>query len=224
VERHVSACSRREALAGLGRAALVALGAPVAAAPAEGSDVPAARGRLVGHPRSRFPLALAAVPAPDAPLDTPLRDAVDEWNVVFRQTFGVAAFAWHEREATAQVVLRLQPPDPTGRLMGETRLDADDGGILRPPIEITLREPVARGQTPVERLFFQIAAHELGHALGLPHLNEPASLMCCDHGALDFGNVVVRDTYIAARRHPSVQTAAAQLAAHYRRFWGLALP
>jgi hypothetical protein len=217
----MSAWSRREALAGLGRAVL-ALGAARAAARAEASDVPAARGRLLGHPRSRFPLPLFAAPAPEAPLDAALRDAVDEWNALFRQTLGVAAFAWQEREAAAQVILRFAPPDPAGRLMGETRLDADDAGTLRVPVEITVHEPVARGQTPAGRLLFQIAAHELGHALGLPHLNEPASLMCCDRGALDFGNAAVRDAYIAARRQPTVQTAAAQLAAHYRQFWGLA--
>jgi hypothetical protein len=220
----VSACSRRQALARLGRAALGILATAAVADPAGGSDAATARGRAVGHPRSRFPLALVAAPAPAPRLDAVLRDAVDEWNAVFRESLGVAAFAWHERESSADVIVRFAPADPAGRLMGETRLDADDAGTLRVPVEVTLREPVARGETPAERLLFQIAAHELGHALGLPHLNEPASLMCCDRGALDFASAAVRDAYVAARRHPSVRSAGPQLAAHYRRLWGHALP
>jgi hypothetical protein len=212
--------ARRDILSGLGRLGLGLLALPFARAVGEASEVPAARARLLGHPRSRFPLLLFATPAPAPRLDGALRDALDEWNQVFRETFGVAAFLWHDREDTAQVIVRFAPPDASGRLMGETRLDADERGVLRPPLHVTLHQPVARGQTPAERLLFQIAAHELGHTLGLPHQNEPASLMCCDRGALDFEDARVREAYIAARRQPSVRSVVAQLTTHYRQFWG----
>ena len=50
-------------------------------------------------------------------------------------------------------------------------------------------------------------------------VNEPASLMCCDAGSLNFDDPKVRDAYIEARRHPDVRSAQAQLTAHYRQFW-----
>src|SRR5262249_5781506 len=44
---------------------------------------------LAGHPRSRFPLPLYTTPIPDQKLDAELRRAVDDWNLLFRKTFGV---------------------------------------------------------------------------------------------------------------------------------------
>jgi hypothetical protein len=95
----------------------------------------------------------------------------------------------------------------------------DDAGVIALPVRIVVFEPTARGQTSRETLLYQIAAHELGHALGLAHTRDPSSLMCCVPGSVDFNDPVAREAYIEARRHPGAGSARAQLAEHYERFW-----
>jgi hypothetical protein len=103
--------------------------------------------------------------------------------------------------------------------MGVTYLRTDDTGAIETPVSITVVEPTARGQTSRETLLYQVAAHELGHALGLPHVRDPRSVMCCDTGAVDFNDPVVREAYIEARRHPDLRSVREELIAHYTRFW-----
>jgi len=171
-----------------------------------------------GHPRARFPLGVWAQSLGDVALDATVRRAIDDWNAVSRDALGVTAFTPIERRDDAQVTIETAPPEPSG-LMGQTELSTDDKSVIAVPVRIVVIEPKSRGQTSRETLLYQVVAHELGHALGLPHVRDPRSLMCCVRGSVDFTDPAARDAYVDARRHPDVRSARAQLAEHYARFW-----
>lgn len=175
-------------------------------------------GDAMGHPRDRFPLAVHLVSTGEAVLDAAVRQAVDDWNALARRVLAVDVFAWTDREEDAHVRVVLEPAGAR-TVMGVAHIDADAMGIIQPPVRVVLAEPAARGQTSRETVLYQVAAHELGHALGLPHVSDPRSIMCCVRGGVDLADPAVRHTYVEARRHPDLRTVEGQLGEHYARFW-----
>jgi len=171
-----------------------------------------------GHPRERLPLAVHLASFGDGALDGAAARVLDDWNRVAREALGAEVFRRVAEPSAAQVVVEAHPRDPRG-VMGFAAMQGGAGGVIALPVQVVVHEPVARGQTSRETILYQVLAHELGHALGLPHTTDPRSLMCCIHASLDFNDPAVRAAYVESRRHPDVGSARAQLAAHYERFW-----
>ena len=171
-----------------------------------------------GHPRFRLPLRLHVASFGDAGLDEVAARAVDDWNALAREVLATSVFVTVVRTQDAHIVVRVEPPAASG-LMGVTEVESD-GGIIRLPVRIAILAPQPRGQVSRDLVLYQVLAHELGHALGLVHVADPRSLMCCPTGEVNLEDPATREVYVAARRRPDVRSMRAQLAEHYRRFWG----
>jgi predicted Zn-dependent protease len=189
------------------------LAAPVAG---RASDAPLSGAE--GHPRARFPLALYAPPREDAALQAAVTRAVRDWNAIFEVALGLVAFTEVARAEDAAVMVAFEAALTSGA-MGVTYVDTDGAGVIRLPVHVVLAEPAARGRTARDVVLYQVVAHELGHALGLPHATDPRSIMCCVDGSIDFKDARVREAYIEARRHPDLASVRGELMLHYERFW-----
>jgi hypothetical protein len=183
------------------------------------SDVRDMHGQLIGHPRARFPLSVYLEDGSTG-LNPAVQEAVAQWNKVFEHAFKCPAFAWTEDRAKADVLIRFARSAGSNHHMGSTNLEADGHGVIRLPVTILLNTPHPRGNTDAWQMLFDVAAHELGHALGLPHINQPNLIMCCDPKAVNFHDPAIRRAYINARRHPNLESMEPELAHHYREFWG----
>ena len=171
-----------------------------------------------GHPRDRFPLKVYVTPLRDRGLEAVIGRAIRDWNTVGVSVLGREVFVVVEAGAGAQVTIALGSGS-SPRLMGETEIGSDPEGVITPPVRIILTDSPARGQTSRDTLRYQVTAHELGHALGLPHTTDPRSIMCCVWHGVDFNDPDFRRAYVEARRNPDLRSVESQLKAHYAAFW-----
>ena len=166
-----------------------------------------------GHRLQRFPLRVWREPEVDADIDKVLGRALRDWNTVFRDALGtsVDAFVRAESKSAADVIMARARPDSYlaedifrgTSVLAYTAFQSDERGLIRLPVWIYIRPGAALPKLDRETSVYVVVAHELGHALGLPHTEEPGSIMY----------------YTRARRATDVAAARAQLAEHYTRFW-----
>jgi len=182
-----------------------------------------------GHRLQRFPLRVWAEPSLAAGVEAALGRAMADWNVVFREALGISAdaFVRAETRSAADVFVANAPNDAPisatilagAHALGWTSMDADERGMIRLPVKIYVLGSAQFKDVSREASLYAVVAHELGHALGLGHADDPRSVMCCAGSAL--GNPAGYAAYMDSLRDPTVRSVREQLAEHYARFWAV---
>jgi hypothetical protein len=188
-------------------------------APAEVEDVG-------GHPRARFPLKVWAQGgfSRDTTGQT-LRRVVEDWNALARDVLGVSVFDPVEAREPADIRISVGSRPAESKPLGWAGSRPGPDGVIPVPLMIQVYASVPaldRWNIDRETALYGVAVHELGHALGLNHVRDPRSIMCCVDMRGDLGDGIKWSLHQRALRAPDLASVREQLAEHYARVWSAA--
>jgi len=138
-----------------------------------------------------------------------LHTALAHWNNVSLPVKLVPAKTLRSAEITVYVIRSFPPETPNQRYRaGQTNLTYVDGEITSAQIFIAEATPLGERYSVADQLATLL--HELGHAIGLPHVAHPDALMATRTraGEVTAVDVTLARSVYSARGCPRVQLAA----------------